>query len=124
MVHQLRQRIWLRLQGFALARWSWPRCVALLRRESSGHSLDGDFPDVEFSFLHPVGSPSFSGLRSGGGGDFGGGGASGDFSDAAAPDAALGVGEVAGGVLGEATGADEGAIVVGPVVAVFLIGVA
>lgn len=56
-------------------------------------------------------APAF---RSGGGGDFGGGGASGDFE----------LGEVAGEALGAAAGADEGAVIVVPVVAVFLAGLA
>jgi X-X-X-Leu-X-X-Gly heptad repeat protein len=58
-----------------------------------------------------------------GGGDFGGGGASGDFSDGAAG-AADGMGELAGGAIEAAAGSDEAAIVVVPVVAVFLIGCA
>lgn len=66
-------------------------------------------------------------FRTGGGGDFAGGGASGDFG--AAGD---GLGEAAGEVLGEAAkgalevvaGADEGVVVVIPVVAIFLIGLA
>lgn len=62
-------------------------------------------------------------MDAGGGGDFGGGGASADFADATAavPD---GVSKVAGGALEAAASADEGAIVVVPVVAVFLIGCA
>jgi hypothetical protein len=67
-------------------------------------------------------------LRSGTGGDFGGGGASGEFggSDAVHSVAAeAGDGEffeVAGDALGAAASADEGAVVVVPVVAVFLAG--
>ena len=57
-------------------------------------------------------------IRTGGGGDFGGGGASADFE---VPDA---LADVASGALDVAGGADEGAIVVVPVVAVFLIGLA
>jgi hypothetical protein len=55
-----------------------------------------------------------SAMPSGGGGDFGGGGATGDF----------GAGELAGEALGAAASADEGAIVVVPVLAVFLAGLA
>lgn len=51
-----------------------------------------------------------------GGGDFGGGGASGDFGE--------GLGDMAGNALGAAADADEGAVVVVPVVAIFLIGAA
>ncbi len=62
-----------------------------------------------------------------GGGDFGGGGAQGDFAAAAsAPASAEGsvLGDLASGSLEAAAGADEGAVVVVPVVAVFLIGAA
>ncbi|HYW57013.1 MAG TPA: hypothetical protein VE934_08630 [Polaromonas sp.] len=61
-------------------------------------------------------------IRSGGGGEFGGGGASADFSGAA--DVSEGVGEVASSALEAVAGADEGAIVVVPVVAIFLVGCA
>lgn len=61
-------------------------------------------------------------FETGGGGDFGGGGASADFSVGSEGGEILG--EVAKGSLEVAAGADEGAIVVVPVVAVFLIGVA
>ena len=63
--------------------------------------------------------------RSGGGGDFGGGGASGDFGDPVAGGDGSGVlGDLAGGALEAAGSADEGAVVVVPVVAIFLIGLA
>jgi hypothetical protein len=62
----------------------------------------------------------------GGGGDFGGGGAHADFGDAAdavgAIDASSAAGDIASGALEAAGSADEGAIIVIPVVAVFLIG--
>ena len=67
-------------------------------------------------------------LRSGTGGDFGGGGASGEFGG---PEATHSVAaeagdseflEVAGDALGAAASAEEGAVVVVPVVAVFLAG--
>ena len=57
---------------------------------------------------------------SGGGGDFAGAGASGDF--AGTGDGLLG--DVAGGAFEAAASADDGAVVVVPVVAIFLIGVA
>lgn len=92
---------------------------ALIRRSHA------EVPDV--SGLDLPGSqgawemPNLPTLRSGGGGDFGGGGASGDFSDGAAG-VGDGMGELAGGALEAAAGSDEAAIVVVPVVAVFLIG--
>ena len=96
---------------------------ALINRSSSHVDFGGDipspgsWPDISGGALrggHPV--------QSGGGGDFGGGGASGDFSDAAGTDGAIG--ELASGALEAAAGADEGAVVVIPVVAIFLIGCA
>jgi hypothetical protein len=71
-------------------------------------------------------------LRAGGGGDFGGGGAEGGFDvladagerlgEAVGDGVGEGIGEVAGGALEVAGSVDEGAVVVIPVVAVFLIG--
>jgi hypothetical protein len=72
-------------------------------------------------------------MISGQGGDFGGGGASGEFAAAdiggvdiasATGDAASGLGDAAGEVLGAAAAADEGAVVAIPVVVVFLIVIA
>jgi len=94
---------------------------ALIRRTHA------DVPDV--SGLDVSGAhggceiPSLPSMHSGGGGDFGGGGASADFSDGATG-AADGIGELAGGAIEVAAGSDEAAIVVVPVVAVFLIGCA
>ncbi|WP_298930879.1 hypothetical protein [uncultured Ramlibacter sp.] len=89
---------------------------ALLRKEEG--SWDG--PDLSFNG-GGGGSPARvepPPMQSGGGGDFGGGGASADFSggDAAA--------DLATGALEVAAGSDEGAVVVVPVVAVFLVGLA
>lgn len=61
-------------------------------------------------------------MQTGGGGDFGGGGASADFS--MQTDAGGGLGDIAGGALEVAAGADDGALIVVPVVAIFLIGAA
>lgn len=69
------------------------------------------------------GKPGLPDMHSGGGGDFGGGGASGDFS-VGGSGAADGLGEMAGGAFEAAVGSDEAAIVVVPVVAVFLVGCA
>ena len=82
-----------------------------------------DLVDVATSIDWPTGGAAPSRLplpSSGGGGDFAGAGASGDF---VAGDSGL-LGDVAGGALEAAASADEGAIVVVPVVAIFLIGVA
>lgn len=99
----------------------------LVRRRSHGADGSPDLPDLSW----PDGGRPGSGPpapRSGGGGDFGGGGASGDFSALAADtgdaDDAAGLGELAGGALEAAGSADEGAIVVVPVLAIFLLGAA
>jgi hypothetical protein len=60
------------------------------------------------------------GMHAGGGGDFGGGGADGGFD--VLPEAGSPIGEVASGALELAGAADEGAVVVIPVVVVFLAG--
>ena len=74
------------------------------------------------------GSPAhWPGLRSGSGGDFGGGGASGDFSisgEISNSSAGEDLGDLASDALNAAADADEGAIVVVPVVVVFLVGCA
>jgi hypothetical protein len=67
-------------------------------------------------------APSMPSIQSGQGGNFGGGGATGDFSGAA--ESSSGLGEAASGALDALGSADEGAIVVIPVVAIFAIGAA
>lgn len=112
------------------------------RRESSGDSGGGDLPD-----LWPSGNSSGGGTSSGGGGgqvplprtgggDFGGGGASGDFgggwtsglsnagSGSSASSDSSALGDLASGAADAIGSSDEGAVVVVPVVAIFLIGAA
>ena len=97
---------------------SW--AAALINRSSSridfggNIPLPGTWPDVSGEALR-AGNP----MQPGGGGDFGGGGAFGDFSGAA--DVGKSIGELASGALEAAAGADDGAVVVIPVVAIFLI---
>ena len=102
--------------------------AALLRHRSDLGSGSTDFglSEVDFSFPQGGAAPNWSGFKSGGGGDFGGGGASGDFSGGSGAGMALddGSSSVVSGALEAAAGADDGAIVVVPVVAVFLMGVA
>lgn len=77
--------------------------------------LDAAWPDGG-------GCKSTGGTPSGGGGDFGGGGADGSFDlplDAAGEGGGSLLGDAASGVLEAAGGADEGAIVIIPVLAVF-----
>lgn len=104
---------------FVLRTWA----AVLVGRESGHPDFSGDLPLPDFGGSLDVEALRPDGLfQSGGGGDFGGGGASADFSGAA--DSGEGLGEVASGALEAAAGADEGVVVVVPVVAIFLIGCA
>jgi hypothetical protein len=67
------------------------------------------------------GGDTVPGIEPGGGGDFGGGGAEASFDDLV-PDAGSPIADVASSALEVAGGADEGAVVVIPVVVVFLAG--
>lgn len=93
--------------------------AALLRRNSAdAPDLSGvDVPIWNGAGGSSADSPPFA---AGGGGDFAGGGASADFSGAGHE----GASNLAGGALEALSGADEGAVVVVPVVAIFLIGCA
>ena len=77
----------------------------------SGNSVDANLPGIRM--------PPF---ESGGGGDFAGGGATGNFSGESS--GSNGLGDLASGAIDVAASSDEGAIVVVPVVAIFLIGCA
>jgi hypothetical protein len=105
---------------FVLRIWA----AALLGREAQHFDLPADIPvpGSGHSLDGGAGFLDLPSINAGGGGDFGGGGASGDFSSAA--DASDGLGDVASGALEAVAGADEGAVVVVPVVAIFLIGCA
>lgn len=93
----------------------------LVDREAPGLDDGGEALEAGVDLAADLGSrvrlPS---VRPGGGGDYGGGGASADFSDAAGE----GIGNLASGAIEVAAGSDEGAVVVVPVVAVFLVGLA
>lgn len=93
----------------------------LVHRRAGPDSTDGAWGDLVPGDLSS-GGVRLPSMQSGGGGNFGGGGASGDF--AGASDAGSALGDVAGGAVDVLGGADEGAVVVIPVVAVFLIGAA
>jgi hypothetical protein len=108
--------------GYLLVLRLW--AGALVGRDEVGLDLPGDIGapgSGRPTDADPV-QPEVPAFQSGGGGDFRGGGASADFS--AAGDSSEVLGEVASGALEVAGGADEGAIVVVPVVAIFLVGVA
>ena len=91
----------------------------LVDREALGLDAAGDALDAAQLAADVGRSVRLPTIRSGGGGDFGGGGASADFSGAAE-----GAGELAGGAIELAANSDDAAVVVVPVVAVFLIGLA
>lgn len=93
-------------------------------RDSVGDALNAIDPNMLNIRVSPNtgGSVQLPPLQSGGGGDFAGGGATGDFG---AADAGVeGVGKLASGAVEVAASSDEGAVVVVPVVAIFLIGLA
>jgi hypothetical protein len=121
--------------AYLLVLRAWAARLVRRDRDADGSSLD--VPDVSW----PGGSPSGGGsgqvpLPRMGGGDFGGGGASGDFGGAWAQGLSGGgshggssgdagvLGDLAGGAVDAIGGSDEGAVVVVPVVAIFLIGAA
>jgi hypothetical protein len=113
--------------AYLLVLRGWAALLVDRRAESGGP--DGNWGDViDLPGNLPSGSGSnvrLPSIRSGHGGDFGGGGASGDFGDVSdAVDAGSGLGDVAGGAMEALGGADDGAVVVVPVVAVFLVGAA
>ncbi|AVP56635.1 hypothetical protein [Pulveribacter suum] len=93
------------------------------RRKDEGSSwVDGGLPSVDGR----SGGASSS-WSSGGGGRFAGGGASGDFGGSAEAGTGLfdgSLGDAASGALDAAAGADEGAVVVVPVLAIFVLGAA
>ena len=124
--------------GYLLVLRAW--AARLVRqRKSADNGIDGgggDALDLVTELPWPRGGCSDVGvpLPRIGGGDFGGGGASGDFDGpgpSGLPDAVLDggsesstLGDLAGGAADAIGSADEGAVVVVPVVAIFLIGAA
>ena len=116
--------------GYLLVLRAW--AARLVRRDAPSGDGSLDVPDISW----PSGNgPSGSGqvpLPRTGGGDYGGGGASGDFaggwtqglsSGGSSSDSSV-LGDIAGGAADALGSADEGAVVVVPVVAIFLIGTA
>ena len=123
--------------GYLLVLRAW--AARLVRRRKSGEqgadSGGGDALDLVTELPWPRGgcSDARAPLPRTGGGDFGGGGASGDFDGEGASglfDAGGGssessaLGDMASGAAEAIGSADEGAVVVVPVVAIFLIGAA
>jgi len=110
--------------GYLLVLRAWAARLVRWRargKDEGDGSLDGlDFvPDIPWP--RGGGGNGGAGIPRTGGGDFGGGGSSGSYgggSDASA------LGDLAGGAADAIGSADEGAVVVVPVVAIFLIGAA
>ena len=96
--------------------------AALVGRDSGYQDVSNDLPTPESGGCLDAHSFGLPNLQSGGGGNFGGGGATGDFSSAAESSNIFS--DVASGSLEVAEGADDGAVVVIPVFAIFLIGFA
>ncbi|MES2954782.1 MAG: hypothetical protein V4711_04950 [Pseudomonadota bacterium] len=107
--------------AYLLVLRTWAAALVRQRSDDDGWHGDVPLPDTGGSSNACV-AASDPAMVSGGGGDFGGGGASGDFSGGA--EASGNLGDIAGGALEAAGSADEGAVVVVPVVAIFLIGCA
>jgi len=119
--------------GYLLMLRAWAAWL-LRRRDGKGSGFDLNLPDIDWP-----GGGSSGGVRiplpRTGGGDFGGGGASGEFAEglasslsqaaSRAPSGGSSVlGDVASGAVDAVAGSDEGAVVVVPIVAIFLIGTA
>jgi hypothetical protein len=111
--------------GYLLVLRFW--AATLVERGGDVDGMDGLEHVADVLSNLPVGGgsgpvPSMPAMQSGQGGDFGGGGATGDFGGAV--ESSSGLGDAAGGALDALGSADEGAIVVIPVVAIFAIGAA
>lgn len=111
--------------GYLLVLRLW--AATLVERGGDVDGLDGVGHVADVLSNMPVGggtghTSSMPSIQSGQGGDFGGGGATGDFGNMA--ESSSGLGDAAGGALDALGSADEGAIVVIPVVAIFAIGAA
>jgi hypothetical protein len=118
--------------GYLLVLRAW--AARLVRQERASHH-DGsslDVPDVSWPSGSSGGGSGQVPLPRTGGGDFGVGGASGDFGGAWTQGLSSGgsgsdssaLGDLASGAADAIGSADEGAVVVVPVVAIFLIGAA
>ncbi|WP_436127407.1 hypothetical protein [Acidovorax sp. LjRoot117] len=110
--------------GYLLVLRAWAARL-VRRREEEEDSVDAnvDLPDLSWP---GGGSPSGGGhvpMPRTGGGNFGGGGASGDYGSSDGSDGSA-LDDLASGAADALGSADEGAVVVVPVVAIFLIGAA
>ncbi len=117
----------------------WGGSLAERRADDAvGNALDAadvgiDVVDALGGLRWPRGTGQAPGIRTGKGGDFGGGGATGDYgapaggapsTSSSSSSSSSGFGDMAGGAFEAAASADEGAVVAIPVVAIFVIGAA
>lgn len=118
--------------GYLLVLRAWAARLVRSDRDKGGDGSSLDVPDVSWPSGSSGGGSGQVPLPRTGGGDFGGGGASGDFGGAWTQGLSSGgsgsdssaLGELASGAADAIGSADEGAVVVVPVVAIFLIGAA
>lgn len=117
--------------GYLLVLRAWAARLVRQDRDTGGDA-SLDVPDVSWPGSSGGGGSGQVPLPRTGGGDFGGGGASGNFgggwtqglSNAGSSSDSSVLGDLAGGAADAIGSADEGAVVVVPVVAIFLIGAA
>lgn len=118
--------------GYLLVLRAWAARLVRSDRDTGGDGSSLDVPDVSWPSGSSGGGSGQVPLPRTGGGDFGGGGASGDFGGAWTQGLSSGgsgsdssaLGDLASGAADAIGSADEGAVVVVPVVAIFLIGAA
>lgn len=116
--------------GYLLVLRAWAARLVRSDRDKGGDGSSLDVPDVSWPSGSSSGGSGQVPLPRTGGGDFGGGGASGDFGGAWTQGLSSGgsgsgssaLGDLASGAADAIGSADEGAVVVVPVVAIFLIG--
>lgn len=118
--------------GYLVVLRAWAARLVRSDRDKGGDGSSLDVPDVSWPSGSSGGGSGQVPLPRTGGGDFGGGGASGDFGGAWTQGLSSGgsgsdssaLGDLASGAADAIGSADEGAVVVVPVVAIFLIGAA
>lgn len=118
--------------GYLLVLRAWAARLVRSDRDTGGDGSSLDVPDVSWPSGSSSGGSGQVPLPRTGGGDFGGGGTSGDFGGAWTQGLSSGgsgsdssaLGDLASGAADAIGSADEGAVVVVPVVAIFLIGAA
>ena len=118
--------------GYLLVLRAWAARLVRSDRDTGGDGSSLDVPDVSWPSGSSSGGSGQVPLPRTGGGDFGGGGASGDFggtwtqglSSGGSGSDSSALGDLASGAADAIGSADEGAVVVVPVVAIFLIGAA